>query len=625
MTALLAYIQITNFIALVAIVSKKKNEILIMDVFSFDIQNYINENGLIIYPLSFAEDIVQSIKEKYPVDEVVLLMSVKDAVFSLEKEEYISNQKEISENAKNALEQKFPRPAEAFEMSWIHTGDILDDGPSAYSVLMYSCYPNREIKKMCTVFDKYGMHVKTVYTPELSMIALYEQYINDYTDPNTVIIESGFSANPNGYSCLYEYKRNVFSGFKQNKQGFFFIVTALEGLFNGELSFKQIFDLLMSCGISKTTAPEDANDVLEMHGISADTWYAGTEKVFHNFCVVLNNDVLKQSTKFDNVILSGPLGDIPGIEEYLTEKYSIPVKIWKIQHEVQIANTTFLYTKGDNVPSIYSGLIAAIYFEQYLKKVKNGTFSKKTIEINVDRSRRVLYGILGASAALVLILSTPSLIKIGLINNNINAHQTEINEAKSLQQDIDKISANLAIQESFLEKSRTSSFDLKDFLYSCTLLKPSEVTILSIDTSNFIDEEDESNTQAYYHIKKAVEAKRAEESGEGLYDPYAIDISGKDWTFGLPWTDVELTEAGIETYLKENSIENVNKYLVSKVVIRGYGSVSSIARYSKDLEATANISRVDVVGVESKTIYDGSGSAVDTNVFEFNVWFGEGI
>lgn len=624
MTSLQAYIQITNFAALVAVISKKKNETLIMDVFSFDIENYINENGLIIYPLTFAEDIIQAIQAKYPVDEVILVMSVKEAILSVEKADFTANAKEIAENAKTQLEQRFQRPAEAFELSWVHTGDVLDDGAAAYSVMMYSCYPNREIKKMCTVFEKYGVHVKTVYTPEISTAALYEQYINDYTDPNTVIVESGFSINSNGYSAFYEYKRNVLTGFKQNKQGFCFIVTMIQGIFNNELSFKQIYELLLSCGVSKETAPEDASDMLEMQGISSDSWYSAAEKAFHSFGVMLNNEILKQATKFDSVILSGPIGDIPGIEEYLMEKYSLPIKRWKMQHEVRISNQVFLYTKGDRIACLYSGVISAIYYEHYLKKVKNGTFSKKRIEFNIDRNRRFLYGALGLSVVVAAAMSVPSAVKINQIKKDITAQQSEVSRAKSLQQEIDKINANMLVQESFLEKTRTSSFDLKDFLYNCTLLKPSEVTIISIDTSNFVEEE-AANTQAFYHVKKAVEAKRMEAEGTGIYDPYAIDITGKDWTFGLPWEEVELTEVGIAKYLQENGIENVNEYIVSKVVIRGYGPVSSIARYSKDLEATANIARVDVVGVESKTIYDGSGTVVDTNVFEFNVWFGEGI
>lgn len=621
MTSLQAYIQITNFAALVTIVSKKKNEVVIIDNYSFDLQKYINESGSIIYPMSFAKDIISVIQAKDPIDEIILLMSIKEASFLTDHPEYTQNSKEISENAKDYLEQKFSRPAEAFEIGWVHSGDILDEGTSAYTCMLYYCYPIREIKKMRTVFEKYGVHVKTTFVPELSTVALYQQYINDYTDPNTIIIESGFSSNPNNCTGLYEFKRNVLSGFKTDKQGFFYSVSMIQSQFNDKLSFKNIYELLMTCGASKETAPEDATSMLELQGISPELWYATTEKAFHNFGIMLNNVTLKQATKFDNVYLTGPMGDIPGIEEYLLNRYSVAVKVWRISHEVNIGGVSFLYTSGEKVPSIYSGLISCIYYEQYLRVVKNGTFSKKKIEINLDKNRRYFLGVLGASIIFASLLCTPNFVRMRSIQNKIADLQQETSQANAIQQEIDKISSNIKVQESFLEKSKSSIFDL-NFIYSCTLLKPAEVTIISIDTSNFVDDTS-TKPQAYYQIKKAVEAKRQEMEGTGIYDPYTIDISGKDWTFGLPWTDVELTEHGIAQYLKENNIFNINEYFVSKVVIRGYGSVSAIARYSKDLEASANVARVDVVGIESKNINDGSGKVVNTNVFEFDVWFGD--
>lgn len=622
MTSLQAYVQITNYAALIAIVSRKKNENLILNTYSFAIEKYINENGLIIYPMSFAKDIITMIQEEYPIDEIVLLLSIKETSILSEHPEYTSSAKEISENAKAYLEQKFNRPAEAFEIGWLHTGDILDEGPSAYTCMFYYCYPIREIKKLRTVFEKYGVHVKAVFIPELSTIALYEQYVNDYTDPNTLIIESGFSANPNAHTGLYEFKRNVLAGFKIDKQGFFYSVSMIQSQMGDKMSFRTIYELLIACGLSKETAPEDAESILELQGISPELWYSATEKAFHNFGVMLNNVTLKQSTKFDNVYLTGPMGDIPGITEYLLSKYSVSVKKWRVAHEVTIGGTSFLYTSGDELPSTYSGLISCIYYEQYIKSIKNGTFSKKKIEFNLDKNRRYFLAFLGVAVIFSSAICLPKAIKIGMISKKISTMQEDITKANSIQQEIDKISANIKIQESFLEKSKQSSFDLKDFMYSCTLLKPSDITIISIDTSNLIDGAS-TNTQAYYHIKRAVEAKRLEEEGKGIYDPYSIDISGKDWTFGLTWDDVELSEYGIAQYLKENEIMNVNEFIVSKVVIRGYGTVSSIARYAKDLEASAAITRVDVVGVEAKNINDGSGAVVNTNVFELNVWFGD--
>ena len=106
MTSLQAYIQITNFAALVTIVSKKKNEVVIVDNYSFDLQKYINESGSIIYPMSFAKDIISVIQAKDPIDEIILLMSIKEASFLTDHPEYTQNSKEISENAKDIFWMK---------------------------------------------------------------------------------------------------------------------------------------------------------------------------------------------------------------------------------------------------------------------------------------------------------------------------------------------------------------------------------------------------------------------------------------------------------------------------------------------------------------------------------------
>jgi len=104
-----------------------------------------------------------------------------------------------------------------------------------------------------------------------------------------------------------------------------------------------------------------------------------------------------------------------------------------------------------------------------------------------------------------------------------------------------------------------------------------------------------------------------------------VDIGSKDWTFGLDWENVPLTTEGIEKYLAENNIVNVAPYLVTKVVIRGYGSQYKIATYADDLNGIKSVHGVDIVAAEEKKVPDGAGSVVTSNVFEINVWFKEEV
>jgi len=84
---------------------------------------------------------------------------------------------------------------------------------------------------------------------------------------------------------------------------------------------------------------------------------------------------------------------------------------------------------------------------------------------------------------------------------------------------------------------------------------------------------------------------------------------------------VPLTTEGIKNYLEQNNQLNVSPYLVTKVVIRGYGPQDKIASYVRDISSIEGVYRADIVSSEEKSVPDGSGSVITSNVFEINVWF----
>lgn len=625
-----AYVQLTFKDILVVVTNERnKNQVVIIDSFQMDIGDYINENGAVQFPLVLAEDVAKKLNNnnKYSVKDITLILSPKDTIVTTVQENIILNPKELVEFAKTKIDGAFKKHPEAYEMAWLHTGNILDDG-APYSIFVQYCYPLREINKLKKAFQKNRINVSEVLLPELATAALFLQYYDEFNDPTTLIVESGYISSPNSMTTTYWFKRNVLENIGSLKAGIFSIVREISNTYT-HLTHQDIITLMLSCGVFKEYPTSDADEILTMNGIEKDEWFAITTRAFHNFATTLRNDIQRHTERPDTIVLTGILACIPGIKEYLYYTYSIVADIWENKFDMKIEQTSFLYTNSTTMSPIFATVMGAIYCKYWTKGMKKGTLSKPIFEININAYNKYLITALIASLLYSGYLFLPGFIKLKQLQAE---HEQIIAEEKTTQQiqlNIDKYKQNIETQKQFIEKSQKTFFDVREFMFNAILLKPDEITIISIDTPNYIEKV--ADTKPYYYIRKAVEHKLGNlnvsnntsytnKEQQGL-----VDIGSKDWTFGLDWENVPLTTEGIEKYLAENNIVNVAPYLVTKVVIRGYGSQYKIATYADDLNGIKSVHGVDIVAAEEKKVPDGAGSVVTSNVFEINVWFKEEV
>lgn len=623
-----AYIQITQRDILVVVTNEKnKNQTVIVDSFQMEIKEYINDNGLIQYPLALAEDVSQKLNnEKYSVKDITLIISPKDTVITANQENAILNPKELTEFAKNKIDNTFKKPPEAYEMAWMHTGDVLDDG-APYSIFLQYCYPLREVNKLKKAFSKNKMHISNVVLPELATAALFSQYLDEFNDPTTLIIESGHTSSINSATTTYWYKRNILESVGTYKVGLSSIVKDISNSYN-RLSHNDIVTLLLSCGAFKEHPTDDADEIFSLNGINREEWFAIATRAFHTFATTLKNDIQRRTEKPDIVIFTGPLACISGVKEYLYLTYSLMVDIWENKFDMKIGQTSIIYNSSIVQSPMFATVVGAIYFQYWTRGMKKGTLSKPILEININKYNKYVFIALIAAVFYAGYLYLPGFINMNMLKSEQSKLSAEVETAQSIQANIARYSQNIETQTQFLERSKMDVFNMQKFIFSATLLKPKLVTIMSIDTPNFLEKV--VDTQPYYYIRKSVENKFpsgdvATATGSSAINDQKniIDISGKDWTFGLDWKNVSMTSKGIKQYLADNGVTNISPYIVSKVVLRGYGPQASIANFAKDLGNVEGVYRVDIVSSEEKTVPDGGGSVVKSNVFEINVWFGE--
>lgn len=625
-----AYVQLTFKDILVVVTNEKnKNQIIVVDSFRMDIKDYINENGLVQYPLVLAEDVAKRINnDRYSVKDITLIISPKDTIIAAVQENAILNQKELVEFAKTKIDSTFKKPPEAYEMAWMHTGNILDDG-APYSIFLQYCYPLREVNKLKKAFQKNKIHVSNILLPELATAALFAQYYDEFNDPTTLIIESGYVSSPNSATTTYWFKRNVLENIGNFKVGLSSIIREIGNVYT-QLSHEDIALLMLSCGIFKEYPTEDAEEILSLNGINKDEWFDVATRAFHVFATTIRNDIQRRTEKPDVTVLTGMIACISGIKEYLYNNYSMIVEIWENKFDVKIGQTSILYTNSVVLSPMFATIIGAVYYQHWTKGMKKGTLSKTVLEININKYNKYVIAALVASILYSGYLFLPGFINLKTLESEHEKIAADAKTAEMIQANIDRYKQNIAVQKQFIEKSQKNSFDIKEFMFNATLFKPDSVTIISIDTPNYLEEV--ADTKPYYYIRKTVENKLKATTIDGSKNSVSdtnapggqqnpIDISGKDWTFGLDWKDVPLTTEGIKNYLTENNILNVAPYLVTKVVIRGFGPQDKITTYVKDLNSIKGVYRADIVSSEEKAVPDGGGSIITSNVFEINVWF----
>jgi len=617
-----AYVQITFKDILVVVTNEKsKNQVTVVDAFQMSIKDYVNDNGLIQYPLILAEDVTKRLNnDRYSVKDITLIISPRDTIIQAAQENVILNQKELGEYAKSKIDSTFKKPPEAYEMAWLHTGNILDDG-APYSIFVQYCYPLREVNKLKKAFQKNKIHVTNVLLPELATAALFAQYYDEFNDPTTLIVESGYVNSANSATTTYWFKRNIFESIGSFKIGLSSIVKEIGNTYT-QLSNDEIITLMLGCGVFKEYPTDDADEIFSLSGIKRDEWYAVATRAFHTFALTLRNDIQRRAEKPDIIILTGMLACIPGVKEYLYHTYSIVVDMWENKFDTKIGQTSVIYSNSAVLSPIYATVIGAVYYQYWARGMKKGTLSKPVLEINISKYNNVVGIVFFLLLAYAGCLFIPKYKELRDAQSKYDVLVAETETAQEIQANIDRYTENIASQQQFIEKSQRDSFDIKEFMFNVALLKPDSVTIISIDTPNYL--EDVADTEPYYYIRKAVENKLQSQSDNASDDKKVkdiIDISGKDWTFGLDWTDVPLTTEGIKNYLEQNNQLNVSPYLVTKVVIRGYGPQDKIASYVRDISSIEGVYRADIVSSEEKSVPDGSGSVITSNVFEINVWF----
>ena len=380
------YLYINNNESLALVTAEKnKGEIIILDAFSVDTSNYINENGVILFPLTFAEEISKRFNnEKYVVKDLSLIISPVDAVVSISKETYTDNLKKLGALAKSRIEESSIKHPEAYEFGWHSPGSILDDG-NPYTVLLSYCYAKRYLANFSKVFSSCGLNITGVILSELAMAAVYEQYKSEFTDPDYLIIESGYVNNPNSLTTGYWYKRNMLNDVSVFDKGICSIISTVQASFP-KLTKDSIREIIFDCGCIKDYATERTFAILEMNGIEIEQWYAVCKPVLDSYLSTIVSKIInKDNHKVDEIVLAGELCLIPGIIPELRDKYQLPIKCWENEYETPLAKKTLIWPKGNKASAKYSILFGAIYFDNMRKGFKTNFLPKRDSLLPTDK------------------------------------------------------------------------------------------------------------------------------------------------------------------------------------------------------------------------------------------------
>jgi len=495
-----AYVQITFKDILVVVTNEKsKNQVTVVDAFQMSIKDYVNDNGLIQYPLILAEDVTKRLNnDRYSVKDITLIISPRDTIIQAAQENVILNQKELGEYAKSKIDSTFKKPPEAYEMAWLHTGNILDDG-APYSIFVQYCYPLREVNKLKKAFQKNKIHVTNVLLPELATAALFAQYYDEFNDPTTLIVESGYVNSANSATTTYWFKRNIFESIGSFKIGLSSIVKEIGNTYT-QLSNDEIITLMLGCGVFKEYPTDDADEIFSLSGIKRDEWYAVATRAFHTFALTLRNDIQRRAEKPDIIILTGMLACIPGVKEYLYHTYSIVVDMWENKFDTKIGQTSVIYSNSAVLSPIYATVIGAVYYQYWARGMKKGTLSKPVLEINISKYNNVVGIVFFLLLAYAGCLFIPKYKELRDAQSKYDVLVAETETAQEIQANIDRYTENIASQQQFIEKSQRDSFDIKEFMFNVALLKPDSVTIISIDTPNYL--EDVADTEPYYYSER---------------------------------------------------------------------------------------------------------------------------
>lgn len=175
-----------------------------------------------------------------------------------------------------------------------------------------------------------------------------------------------------------------------------------------------------------------------------------------------------------------------------------------------------------------------------------------------------------------------------LQTNKILADNQKYNKEK---ENIQVLKENIATYEAFLKDYENECFPFSLFMYDLEACRPSDVYIISVDSSERL-------------INEGVQEEKKDDSKEDT----AVEKENEN-------TDKEKTDENTDEKVKEPKIEYTEDLSGREIVIRGFGNnQDSISKFIYDVTHLTYLSNATITAIEEHEIEDGI-----YNIFEIKV------
>lgn len=175
-----------------------------------------------------------------------------------------------------------------------------------------------------------------------------------------------------------------------------------------------------------------------------------------------------------------------------------------------------------------------------------------------------------------------------LQTNKILADNQKYNKEK---ENIQVLKENIATYEAFLKDYENECFPFSLFMYDLEACRPSDVYIISVDSSERL-------------INEGVQEEKKDNSKEDT----AVEKENEN-------TDKEKTDENTDEKVKEPKIEYTEDLSGREIVIRGFGNnQDSISKFIYDVTHLTYLSNATITAIEEHEIEDGI-----YNIFEIKV------
>lgn len=175
-----------------------------------------------------------------------------------------------------------------------------------------------------------------------------------------------------------------------------------------------------------------------------------------------------------------------------------------------------------------------------------------------------------------------------LQTNKILADNQKYNKEK---ENIQVLKENIATYEAFLKDYENECFPFSLFMYDLEACRPSDVYIISVDSSERL-------------INEGVQEEKKDNSKEDT----AVEKENEN-------TDKEKTDEKTDEKVKEPKIEYTEDLSGREIVIRGFGNnQDSISKFIYDVTHLTYLSNATITAIEEHEIEDGI-----YNIFEIKV------